>query len=303
MRPLTIAAGSIQDTTFSSLDEKLSHALQLIDFAGAAKADLLVLPELLNAYKPFGVPGGITLQELIDQPWQRTMAHVIDRAVKHKLALALPVIYFDGQAPRNAFFLIENDGTVLGKYHKRMLPPPEAAHGVKPDITPLIPWRGLNVAGAICFDVYYPEIFQSQADQGADLFLIPSLTPGGAYLNFYALHHATPIVLAYPGLSRIISPLGQDLAQAGFNQETFRFGFAPPLAITTLNFNYVSLFGDINQPKIRDLQLKYGGRTRITFDQPTVTFLLESIDPALDIQTLVQEYALVPRRTYFNKSR
>jgi predicted amidohydrolase len=305
MRPLTIAAGSIADIAFASLDHKLAHALVLVEFAAAAKADLLVLPELLNAYKPFGGPPPqcVTLQELTDQPWQKSMAPLLNHAVKHHLALALPIIYSDHGTPRNAFFLIESDGSVVGKYHKRKLPPPEAAKGVQPDTTPLIPFRGLKVAGAICFDVYFPEVFQSQADQGADLFLVPSLTPGGPYLDFYALHHSAPIVLAYPGMSRIISPLGHTLSQAGFNQETYRFGFAPPLALATLNFNSVSLFGDINQPRIRDIQLKYGSRTRITFDQPSVTFFLESLDPDLHIQSLISEFALIPRRAYFNKYR
>src|SRR5690606_34322697 len=134
----------------------------------------------------------------------------------------------------NCFHVVSKSGEVLGGYEK-MRPTLSELDGA--GVTagaaeqPLIPWEGLQMGGAICFDTNFPEVFASQARRGAQLFLAPSLWPGGSALNFYALHHVTPIVLAYPAWSRVIDVTGQELAAGGYRSETLRFGFGTPIAL------------------------------------------------------------------------
>ena len=89
--------------------------------------------------------------------------------------------------------------------------------------------RASNVGGAVCFDVFYPyAVFDPQLDAGADLFLIPSLTPAGGLLDYYALVYGVPFVLSYSAWSRILDRDGTELAAGGYRSETLRFNFGSP---------------------------------------------------------------------------
>jgi hypothetical protein len=164
---------------------------------------------------------------------------------------------------------------------------------------PLLEWEGLKVGGAICFDTYYQGIFEQQAQEGADLFLVPSLTPAGQVLDYYALAYGKPIVLAYPAWSRILDRDGMELAAGGYRCETLRFGFGTPIVMATVNFDAVTLFADFNQEKVVDVQQHYGKRVRIRFNQPNCLFFLESRCPDLPIGEVMRAFGLISRQEYF----
>ena len=304
MNEKTIAAVALSNRDYPDFGAKLKEAVQWVEFAAAQGAQLVVLPELLNFYYGDGVGSQKrpTYQEAAFDDWQTPTRPLFDVARRCGVAVTIPVLTREGDHLTNSFFLISKQGEVLGRYQKMRPMPGERQAGVQPGKVALMEWEGLKIGGGICFDCYYPEVFQQQADAGAELFLLPSLTAGGSYLNFYALHLAVPIVLAYPAWSRIIDVDGRELAAGGYRNETLCFGFGSPVLVATINFDRVVLYADFNQLKINDIQRAYRDRVRIRFDQPNASFIIESRSPDLTVQEIVQRYELVPKRQYFRQS-
>ena len=196
--------------------------------------------------------------------------------------------------------LFRSDGSILGYYQKRVPALGEQASGVESGISKPITWEGLRIGGGICIDIYYPHaVFDQQIAAGADLFVIPSMTPGGSVLDYCAHVYGVPFAFAYSPWSRILDRDGTELACGGYRSETVRFGFASPVQHATINFNAVTLFADLNQQKMADVQRHYGPRVRIRFDQSNCIFTLESRSPDLSVHEVMQEFGLISRRDYF----
>jgi predicted amidohydrolase len=75
--------------------------------------------------------------------------------------------------PRNAYAVVEPDGTLAGVYRKNHIPVLEApfwqGHGEQPVFTAL----GRRVAVSICWDNKYPELLAHYAREGAEVVLMP----------------------------------------------------------------------------------------------------------------------------------
>jgi predicted amidohydrolase len=301
----TLATIALSNRDFPSFEEKLREAADWVELAARSGASLAVLPEALNLYRGDG-PGSAnrpTYDEVALDDWQTDCATLTDAAQRAKIAVTIPIIRREGDALVNCFFLIGKDGSVLGEYRKRCPTPAEMDRNVLPQRTPLIEWDGLKVGGAICFDTLFPEVFRDQAEEGADLFLVPSYWPGGGNLDFYALEYSVPILLAYPAWSRIIDIDGAEIAAGGYRWETLRFGFGSPVVLATVNFDRGVFFGNVNQQRILEVQRAYGERVRVRFDQRNVLFVIESRSADLTIGAIVREFGLIERREYFRQCR
>jgi predicted amidohydrolase len=298
MNEKTIAAIALNNRDYPCFQAKLREAAKWVELAATQGADLVVLPERLNVYEGDG-GAHAPLDELALDDWQSQTQILLDTASRCEVALTVPVVVREGGRLSNRFYLLSKQGEVLGHYQKRSPTVGERKAGVEAGRGPLIEWEGLKVGGAICFDTYYQSVFEKQARADADLFLIPSLTPAGQVLNYYALLYGKPMVLAYPAWSRIIDRDGHELAEGGHRWETLRFGFGSPVVLATINFDAVTLFADFNQEKMVEVQRCYGRRVRIRFDQPNGLFFLESRSPELTVQQVMAQFGLISRQEYF----
>lgn len=300
MNEKTIATIALRDGEYHSLQETLEDAANLVALAAAQGADLVVLPETINLLHRRASTSILDALALDD--WRKTASQLCEKAAQAKVALVLPLLVRDGNELANRFYLLDRDGSLLGQYQKLVPSPGELAAGVVPKSSAPIRWEGLSIGGAICFDLYYPQlVFDPQAAAGIDCFLIPSMTPGGNLLNAYAVTYGVPFILAYSAWSRVIDRDGRELAAGGYRSETLRAGFASPVQQAAINFDAVSLFADENQAKIEDIQRHYGPKVRIRFDQPNCIFLLESRSEELTVAEIMREFGLISRRDYFAK--
>lgn len=303
MMTKTFASVALSNKDYRSFAAKLDEAARWVDFSARQGADLVVLPETLNLYYGDGdaekmpSPADLALDD-----WQAQTSVLIESAVRNQVALTIPLLIREAGRLLNCFYLIDKTGRPLGRYVKSCPTPVEIDEGVLPGNNTPIEWEGIKIGGAICFDCYYPEVFSRQVDAGAQIFLMPSLTPGGDHLNFIALTNSTPIVLAYPAYSRIIDVDGRELAGGGYRNETLGFGFGAPVILATINFNRIVLFGDRNQSKILDLQQTYGAKISVRFDQPNCLFIVESRSADLPIDEVVRRFDLIDQRSYFRQS-
>jgi predicted amidohydrolase len=298
MNEKTIATIGLKDGGFADLQAVLREAAHLVEVAATQGANLAVLPETINLLHRS--TDAAPLEEFALEDWRTATALLCEAAAKHRISLVLPLLVRDGATLANRFYVLSREGSELGFYQKRAPATGEWLAGVKPAPTAPIRWEGLTLGGAICIDIYFPHhVFEPQMEAGADLFVIPSMTPAGASLDYCAVTYGVPFVLSYSPWSRILDRDGKELAAGGSRSETLRAGFGNPVQQATINFDAVSLFADFNQEKIQDVQRHYGNKVRIRFDQPNCVFFLESRSADLSINEIMRQFGLVSRRDYF----
>jgi len=301
-----IATIALSYRDYESFGEKLEEACRWVSLAGRLGAELAVLPEMLNFWRGDGPnnPNMLTTAEMALDDWQAECKPLLDCALEHEIAVTVPVMIRHGEGCLNCFYLVSRTGEVLGRYAKTYPTQGEQKDGVAGGgAQGLIDWDGLKVGGAICFDLNFRDLFERQAAAGADLFLCPSLFPGGRQVNSYALSFQTPVVIAYPAWSRIIDILGRDIVAGGYRHETLRFGFGVPVYTADVNFDKQVFHFDLNQTKIEDILRRYGSEVAIDFDQDECCFALESLSPDLTVKRIVAEFELRPRGKHLRETR
>lgn len=298
MNEKSIATIALRDQGFADFPAVLKDAAHWIEAASAQGADLAVLPETINLLHR--AAQGAPLEDVALEDWRNETAMLCEAAARHRISLVLPLLVREGTTLANRFYLLSRDGSELGFYQKLVPATGERIAGVQPARCIPLHWEGLTLGGGICIDVYFPHsVFGPQVEAGADLFVIPSMTPAGAFLDSCAVLYGVPFVLAYSPWSRILDRDGKELAAGGFRSETLRAGLGAPLQQATINFNAISLFADFNGEKIEDLQRHYGSKVRVRFDQANCLFFVESRSVDLSISEIVREFGLVSRRDYF----
>jgi hypothetical protein len=297
MNEKTIATVALSGQA-KNFQETLEEASHWVAVAAEQGAQLAVLPETIN--RLHNEKRSVPPEDDAVENWQKETARLCETAARSKIALVLPLLVREKNALANRFYFLSGTGELLGSYQKRVPAPGEISAVAPPTNSTPIRWEGLNIGGAICFDLYYPQaVFDPQIESGADLFVIPSLTPAGSLLDSYPVIYGVPFVLAYSPWSRILNRDGTELAAGGYRSETLRFGFGSPVMQATINFDAVTLFADFNQEKMRDVQRHYGPRVRIRFHQPNCLFTLESRSPDLSVREMMKQFGLVSRREYF----
>ncbi|WP_353069014.1 carbon-nitrogen hydrolase family protein [Tunturibacter empetritectus] len=298
MNEKTIATIALRDHCFADLQAVLREAAHWVEAASLQGADLAVLPETINLLHQSARDAPLEHSALDD--WRSETAMLREGAAKHRISLVLPLLVRDGTTLANRFYLLSRDGAEVGFYQKQVPATGERLAGVQPASNTPLRWEGLTLGGGICIDVYFPHsVFDPQMEAGADLFVIPSMTPAGAFLDSCAVLYGVPFVLAYSPWSRILDRDGKELAAGGLRSETLRAGFGTPLQQACINFNAVSLFADFNGEKIQALQRHYGPKVRVRFEQSNCLFFVESRSVDLSIGEIMREFGLVSRRDYF----
>lgn len=297
----TISVVALSNRDFDSLKEKIAEAARWVELAGAQGAELVVLPEHLSRYGGDGAgnPRARSFEELVVEDWREEMRPLVEVAERLGIYVTVPVIHQREGRIFNSLILVSPEGRDVWTYDKISPTPEELDKGVTPGETSFYDWKGVKLGGAICFDTCFPENLEQQAQEGVQLFLVPSLWPGGSQLNHVCKLCHTRMALAYPAWSRIIDIDGEDVVAGGYRQESLRFGFGAPVYTATLNFDRVALYGNHNQGKMAAVLGKYGRRVRVTFDQENCLWFLESRDPALAEQSIIAEFELISARDYF----
>jgi predicted amidohydrolase len=303
IRKIAVISLSTQDA--SSFEDKLEDAAKWVVHAAIMGAQLAVLPEALNLYCGDGPgnPNELHIPDIALDDWQSSCDILVQTAKKNKIALTIPVFVRTEGRLYNSFFLISDKGECLGEYRKRFPTTHELDLGVIPASTDVITWNGLKIGGAICFDSMFRDTFVDQAAQGARLFLMPSLWPGGSQLNHWCHRLGVTCAMAYPAWSRIIDIDGKEKASGGYRSETLRFGFGSPVYCADINFDRECFSANGTQEKIVDIEKYYGERIKIDFDQQNCFFYIESLAPELSISDVKSTFDLISSQEYISNCR
>ena len=213
------------DEALAAVEKNFAELERIVERAGEAKCDVLVLPEdtpgLLN-----WVGANETLaKELLPRAVKRMIARLGSAAARHNMYLVVcsDLTESDG-ATYNTAFLLGRDGKEIGRYHKVCPTWGEAGARQRGNKFPVFPTHDLGTAGLlICYDLVVPETARCLALQGADIIFFPTM--GGAAigdddigvqaLRVRAAENFIWLVVAQRGSgAMIISPQGKIIARA-----------------------------------------------------------------------------------------
>lgn len=205
----------------------MARVLSNIEAAAEQKAQLLIFPEgiMTGYYNP-----NLTAENLPDvSPW---LAELRRRAKTHRLAIVIGALVAQGEEIRNTAYAIDETGEVVAHYCKRALygewEQSTFAPGTGSEIMVL---AGIKTGLLICYDVEFPELARELAKAGAELIATPTalmapskevaevLVPARAIENQVFVAYCNRVgqeeELNFLGLSSVVAPDGQILAQAG----------------------------------------------------------------------------------------
>ncbi len=227
------------DPKITERSGNLDRILSEMKTAANHDADLIVFPECaLTGYVFASREEAMPVMETIPGPSTDKLAVLCQELGVHVIVGLLEI---DADKCFNAAVLIGPQGLV-GKYRKNHLPflgiDRFVDHGDKPFQVYQTPIG--NIGMHICYDCNFPESARIMTLQGADILVLPTNWPDGrgyiakyiinsrAYENkvhFVAVNRVgVECGTKFIGQSKIISALGDTLAQAGSDNEQIIYG-------------------------------------------------------------------------------
>lgn len=296
MKIKQISAVGLRVGDFDTFADKEMEAIKLLEHCAATGSDLALFPETINIYCGDGPdnPRTMTIAEVAFNDL-KPVARLLARAKELKIGVGFGLFLRENGCLHNSLLVYDKDGNNCGRYNKRFPTTGELDAGVVPGSADqkLIEWEGLKVAGAICFDTQFEELFADQKERGADLMLIPSMWPGGTPVDIYAYKYSLPTVLAYCAWSKIIDIDGKILAETGYRSEALRFGVSLPIATAKINFDRKAFHLEHNGQFIPAIEKRYGAKVKLVLDNPNSIFYLSVNSPDLTVDDIIKEYKLI----------
>ena len=213
------------DEALAAVEKNLADLERIVERAGEAKCDALVLPEdtpgLLN-----WVGANETLaKEMLPKAVKRMLERLGSAAARHRMYLVVCSDFTESDgAIYNTAFLLGRDGIEIGRYHKTCPTWSEAGVRQRGSSFPVFATPDLGAVGMlICYDLVVPETARCLALGGADIIFFPTM--GGAAigdgdigvqaLRVRAAENFIWLVVAHRGNgAMIISPQGKIVAEA-----------------------------------------------------------------------------------------
>ncbi|MBA3518298.1 MAG: carbon-nitrogen hydrolase family protein [Rhizobiales bacterium] len=267
--------------------DTLALGLSLLDAAGSQGADLVCLPE---GFIAAGMPGS-RIREIAEPLTGPSMSAVAERAKRHGMYVVAGSYARIGERVFNVAALFDRSGRLVGTYAKRHPTEGEIDCGVVAGSDlPVFETDFGRVGLAICFDLNWRGLWDELKSKGAEFVCWISAYEGGFPLQAYAwLHGVTIISSVWPYHGRIIERSGRVLTQ------TSRWG---RVATADINVDKRWFHTDGQMQAILAIQDHYGKRVRIETYGEEHIFTVESADPGLGEQEIVERFALVDYDTY-----
>ena len=274
---------------FPEASRTLEEVCTLVARESERGCDLVILPETWTGHK---LP-----PESMDGP---TIAALTTVAREHKTYIVCPMDRLDGSRRLNSAILIDRQGDVVGVYDKVF--PYWSEYDLNPSVEPGVSAPVFTtdfgkVGLAICFDVNFPEVWQSLADQGAELVVWPSAYSAGMSLQAHAINHHFYIVTATNLRDCLVYDItGENLlAENSQDVHISRVTLDLDRGIYHENFNSEPLARLLKEHPQEVEQEKW-----MTKEQ---WFVLRARRPGISARALAKDYGLEELRDYINRSR
>jgi predicted amidohydrolase len=209
----------------AAVEKNLAELERIVDRAGEAKCDALVLPEDTPGLLNWVGANEAAASEVLPRAVKRMIDRLGSAAARHHMYLVVCSDFVESDSGTyNTAFLLDRGGKEIGRYHKVCPTWSEAGVRRRGDKFPVFPTRDLGTASLlICYDLVVPETARCLALAGADIIFFPTM--GGAAigdddigvqaLRVRAAENFIWLVVAQRGSgAMIISPQGKIVAKA-----------------------------------------------------------------------------------------
>lgn len=281
----------VRITSLSFYDKGLDEIARLVDSEGAKGVDLIALPETWNMqYK--------NQPEALDGP---TVTAMRELAARHRTYLVCPIDRQDGDRRVNSAVLIDRVGRVVCVYDK--VYPYWSEFDLTPCVQPALSAPPVydadfgRIGLAICFDVNFPSVWQTLADQGAELVIWPSAYSAGTSLQAHALNHHFYIVTSTYTKDCIVYDItGQEVLYEKSDEIN--------ISRVTLDLDRGIYHENFNIAKRDRLLAEHGDAVEVEQWLPREQwFILRAKQPGVSARQLAQQYGLEELRAYLTRSR
>ncbi len=221
-------AGIIQfDIINGDIDRNMAAAMTYLRELAAQGADLAVLPELFSC----GFDNG-NIQDHACRT-NDTLEQLSEFAKTHTMAIVGTFPQAEAGQVFNTQYFIDRDGKIKGSYQKMHLFRPTLEHKfyTAGSSASVLDTSFGPVGLMICYDLRFPELARRLFLDGARILIVSAQWPSPRISHWQILARARAVEnqaycicanrtgndddLDYPGLSAIIDPMGQVLAEAG----------------------------------------------------------------------------------------
>ncbi len=213
------------DQALAAVEANLTELERIVNRAGEAHCDALVLPEDTPGLLNWVGANESSSRHLLPKAVPRMIERLGQAAARHRMYLVVCSDFTENDGNTyNTAFLLGRDGKEIGRYHKVCPTWSEAGARSRGTNFPVFPTADLGTAGLlICYDLVIPETARCLALQGADIIFFPTM--GGAAigdddigvqaLRVRAVENFVWLAVAQrDGGAMIISPQGKIVAQA-----------------------------------------------------------------------------------------
>ena len=213
------------DEALTAVDKNLAELERIVNRAGEAKCDALVLPEDTLGLLNWVGANETLVKEVLPKAVKRMLERLGSAAARHHMYLVVCSDCSEGDGGTyNTSFFLGRDGKEIGRYHKVCPTWGESGARQRGDKFPVFTTPDLGTAGMlICYDLVVPETARCLALQGADIIFFPTM--GGAAigdddigvqaLRVRAAENFIWLVVAQRGSgAMVISPQGKIVAKA-----------------------------------------------------------------------------------------
>src|SRR3989475_6494269 len=167
----------------AGVEKNLAELERIVERAGEAKCDALVLPEDTPGLLNWVGANEALAKDVLPKAVLRMIARLGAAAARHRMYLVVCSDFTENDgAIYNTAFLLGRDGKEIGRYHKVCPTWPEAGVRRRGSSFPVFPTPDLGTAGMlICYDLVVPETARCLALAGADIIFFPTM--GGAAIG------------------------------------------------------------------------------------------------------------------------
>ncbi len=280
-----------------TVEANVEYVMSLLDTALKEKPDIVCLPEAFH-----DVAVSKDCAETAEPIPGLTLNAFARKAREHRCYIVCPIHTREQGRIFNSAVILDRGGEPAGVYHKACPVTTSADYtSLEEGITPGDSLAAFDldfgrVAVQICFDIGFPENWQTLADKGARLVFWPSAYDGGFPLRAYAyLHHYYVVSSTRDGRSRVIDPCGEILLET---TDTC------PVLVRDINLDYVVCHGDWNMSIPDKIRAKFGPRVGVRqWDPGSAHFVVEPVDPSITCAELQEEFGFESTAEYHNRHR
>ncbi len=268
----------------------VSEIAEQVDKAGAAKVDVIALPELCRGQS--------------DESWEETHGPTVTAmaalAKKHKTYIVCPIDRRSKDLRLNTVVLLDRSGNVVCVYDKVF--PYWSEYDVRPPAgvgdDAQVYRADFGMLGfATCFDVNFPEVWRRLSDKGAEVVIWPSAYSAGTSLQAHAInHHYYVISVTQTSDCLVYDITGEKLSYTKSEKVN--------VATVTLDLDRGIYHQNFNIDK-RDRLLKERAADveQEKWMELEQWFVLKAKRPGVSARELARQYGLEELRHYLDRSR